>query len=45
VHSPLDAIVVMRMPTVALINGEGSPTAFRQLDLIKLETSPGNIAK
>lgn len=39
VSSPLEVIVVIRMPTVARINGEGSPTAERHDDLMNSITS------
>ena len=42
---PLLAIVVIKIPTVALINGEGSPTALRHSDLMNVATSVGNWLK
>ena len=39
---PLLAMVVIRMPMVALIKGEGSPTAWRHPSLRWIDTSGGN---
>ena len=39
------AMVVMRIPTVALIRGLGSPTAEIHSDLMKPATSAGNLVK
>ena len=40
---PLVAIVVIRIPIVALIRGLGSPTASKHSDLMKLITSGGRL--
>lgn len=41
VSSPFDAIVVIKIPTVALINGDGSPTAESSSRLMNSATSGG----
>lgn len=45
VSSPLEAMVVIRMPTVARIRGEGSPTAFKHSCLMNSLTSGKNLWK
>jgi len=41
--SPLAEIVVIRIPTVARIKGDGSPMAERHSFLIKSATGDGNL--
>jgi len=45
VSSPFEAIVVMRIPTVALIKGDGSPTAERHSCLMNSVTTGRNLWK
>ena len=44
-NSPLEEIVVMRMPTVARMRGEGSPMAERHSLRMKSATGAGNLWK
>lgn len=41
---PRDAIVVIKMPTVALINGEVSPTAVKHSDFTNSVTAGGKFS-